>query len=71
MATLLQIYESYENGQGKQFIQQVREYGEADFAIDVQTEINDGVLNYEQGFRRIKTIIVTNYMENYASKKTL
>jgi hypothetical protein len=29
------------------------------------------VLNDEQGFRRIKTIIVTNYMENYASKKTL
>jgi len=48
MATLLEMYESFHNGQKKQFVRQVEEYGTADFIKDMHTEMRDGVLTQEE-----------------------
>lgn len=60
MHTLLEIYESHANGQRKQFADQVLEYGAADFAADLQVEINDGVLTYGEAFNMLKTFTIVN-----------
>lgn len=59
MATLLEIYESHHNGQKKQFADQVLAYGADDFADDLQTDIADGVLSFEEAFKMLKTFIIT------------
>ena len=64
MATLLEIYESHTNGQRRQFADQVREYGADDFASDLQTEINDGILTYEEAYKMLKTFIVVEHGGN-------
>lgn len=60
MATLLEIYESFHNGQRKQFADQVLEYGAADFAADTQTEVNDGILSHLEAYQMLKTFILVN-----------
>lgn len=60
MHTLLEIYESFHNGQRKQFVKQVKEYGEADFARDVQVEINDGVLAYPEAFKMLQAVMLAS-----------
>lgn len=40
MPTLKEIYESHENGQKKQFVEQVNEYGAANFARGLSEEIS-------------------------------
>ena len=58
MPTLLEIYESFHNGQKKQFAQQVDDYSPASFAEDMETEIKDGVLSTEEAFKMLKTFLI-------------
>lgn len=60
MTTLLQIYESYHNGQKKQFVEQVQNYGASDFATDCAVDISDGVLDEREAFNMLVTFIKLN-----------
>lgn len=60
MCTLLEIYDSFHNGQKKQFCNQVREYGPNDFATDLQAEITDGVLTVEEAYRMLREFLMFN-----------
>ena len=67
MATLLEIYESFENGQRKHFIEQVNEYGFNSFVEDINIEQIDGILTYEECFNMMKHYILhSNYVEKKA-----
>ena len=58
MPTLLEIYESHANGQKKQFADQVLEYGADDFAADLQTDITDDILTYQEAYEMLRTFII-------------
>lgn len=58
--TLLEIYESFHNGQKKQFRNQVNSYGPSDFATDLQAEINDGVLTVEEAYKMLREFLIFN-----------
>lgn len=58
--TLLEIYESYHNGQKRQFADQVLAYGAAEFAGDTVPEINGGVLSLQEAYNMLKTFIIVN-----------
>jgi len=58
MPTLLEIYDSYTNGQNKQFADQVLEYGADDFAADLQTDITDDILTYQEAYEMLRTFII-------------
>lgn len=55
--TLLEIYESFSNGQKKQFCAQVQSYNPADFARDLESEIADCVVTEREAFQMLKTYL--------------
>ena len=63
-ATLLEMYESYHNGQKKQFITQVKQYGYEYFINDIKTELKDGVLNESEIIGMLSTIILIGIDDN-------
>lgn len=62
MATLLEMYENYYNGNKKEFCEQVTAYGAGDFARDIQNdEDSDGnpVISYEHCYDMLRCYIIT------------
>lgn len=57
MSTLLQLYELHANGNKKDFFNEVEAYGLYDFASDLQVEIHDDVLTYQEAFKMLTTIV--------------
>jgi len=61
MTTLLEIYESYYNGQKKQFVSQVTAYGKADFASDIGGDTDSEglpVLTDKERYKMLKTYLI-------------
>ena len=60
MPTLLEIYESYYNGQREQFVEQVNEYSVKEFATDLESEIADHILTEPEAYKMLRTFIILN-----------
>lgn len=57
MGTLQEIYGSHSNGQRKQFVEQVEDYGPYAFFTDVQEEVKEGVLPEKEALGMLTTFI--------------
>lgn len=63
MPTLLEIYDSYHNGQKKLFADQVLAYGADNFASDIGTDENgegEPVFTDKERYQMLKTFIIIN-----------
>ena len=56
--TLLEIYESFSNGQKKQFVEQVQNYGKIEFVTGLTHAIECDIVSAVTAFDMLKTIIV-------------
>ena len=63
MTTLLEIYDSYTNGQKRQFADQVNAYGADDFASDIGSDTDSEglpVLTDTERYKMLKTYLIVN-----------
>lgn len=60
MTTLLNIYENHLNGNLKDMTRLINEYGPEDFALDVRTEIKDGVLTDKEAVSMLTRYLILN-----------